>query len=67
MELAEKYDIKLVKIDTNKNKYIPGQYSVFAAPTVLLMHSGGEYSRESRFIDFENIRKNIEYLKGIGG
>ena len=65
MELAEEYEIDLVKIDMNKNKYIPGQYSVFAAPTVLLINKGEEYLRESRFIDFEKIRKNIGYLREI--
>ena len=62
MVLADEYEIDIVVINTVQNRYIPGQYSVFAAPTVLVMNKGREYLRESRFIDFENIKKNLDYL-----
>lgn len=62
MELAEKFKIDLVKIDTATNKYIPGQYSVFALPTVLIIYRARENLRESKFIDFKNIEKNLNYI-----
>lgn len=62
MELAEKFKIDLVKIDTAKNKYIPGQYSVFVMPTVLIIYKGRENLRESKFIDFSNIERNLNYI-----
>lgn len=65
IELADSYEIDLVKIDTKKNRYISGQYSVFAVPTILLIYRGREYLRESRFIDFENIKENLDYLRDI--
>lgn len=65
MELADEYKIDLVKINTKTNRYIPGQYSVFAVPTVLTIYKGKEYLRESRFIDFKNIRKNLDFLNEI--
>lgn len=62
MELARKFKIALVKIDTATNKYIPGQYSVFSLPTVLIIYKGRENLRESRFINFNNIEKNLDYI-----
>ncbi len=62
MELAEKFKVDLVKVDTATNKYIPGQYSVFTLPTVLIIYKGRENLRESRFINFDNIEKNLYYI-----
>lgn len=62
MELAEAYKIDLVKIDTAASKYIPGQYTVFVVPTVLIIYNGREMLRESKFIDFNNIDKNLDYI-----
>lgn len=63
MELADEYMVDVVKVNIKQNRYLPGQYSVFAAPTILLIHKGEERLRESRFIDFDGIRKNLDYLK----
>lgn len=62
MELAEKFSIDLVKIDLATSKYIPGQYSVFTVPTILIIYKGREKLRESKFIDFNNIESNLEYI-----
>lgn len=62
MELADNYFIQLIKIDTNVQKYISGQLGVFIVPTVIIIYDGKEILRESRFIDFNKINKNLEYI-----
>lgn len=63
MELAKDHHIDIVKIDTKENKYIPGQFTVFVVPTVLLIYRGEEILRESRFIDFNRIEKSLYYIE----
>ena len=60
--LAEEYSIKLIDIDMSRSKEIPGQLGVFIVPTKLLIYKGEEKLRESKFIGFDNIRKNIDYI-----
>lgn len=54
--------MKLIDIDMSINKEIPGQLGVFIVPTILIIYKGEEKLRESKFIGFDNIRKNLDYI-----
>lgn len=62
MDLADRYKVKTVMIDIDKEALIRGQYQVFSAPTVLIMRQKKEVLRESKFINFENVERVLESL-----
>lgn len=62
MELADEYKVKILLIDIDKDPLIRGQYQVFSAPTVLIIRENKEMLRESKFIDFKNIKRLLENL-----
>lgn len=62
MDLANEYDLDVLKVDLGSQPLIKGQFTVFSAPTVLLFSKGREILRESRFIDFEKIDKTLNSL-----
>lgn len=62
MELADEYKVKTLLIDIDKDPLIRGQYQVFSAPTVLIIRENKEMLRESKFIDFKNIKRLLENL-----
>jgi len=55
--------IKIAKININEQKEIAGQNIVFTVPTILILNEGRELLRESRFIDFNNIKRLLEHIK----
>lgn len=61
MDLAENYSIKILTIDIDEQLLIKGQFLVFSGPTVIIMKSAREELRESRFINFENIERNLKF------
>lgn len=64
VELAEGYEIRIGRIDVNKNVKIAGQHLIFSIPTILVFNEGKEVLRESRFIDFGNVGRILEMLLG---
>jgi len=62
MELVDD-TIKVGKIDINEQKEIAGQRVVFTVPTILIFNEGRELLRESRFIDFNNIKRLLDNIK----
>ena len=59
MNLVNDHPIKVVKINIDEHVEIAGQLLVFTVPTILMMHEGREILRESRFIDFEKIKRTL--------
>ena len=62
VELADTYKIKIALIDIDKQPLIRGQYEVFSAPTLLIIREKREVLRESKFIDFENVKRLLANL-----
>ncbi len=57
LEIANQYNLSVIKIDINEVKQVAGQNLVFTVPTILLIKEGKEILRESRFIDFQNLER----------
>lgn len=60
IDLCKRYQLTYRLIDTEKQLDFAAQHLVFTVPTVLLIKDGKEFARESRFIDFEKLEKNIK-------
>lgn len=63
--LAAEYKIPLRKIQTEQEIEFSAQNLVFTVPTVLLFHEGKEIQRESRFIDFELLERQLSIMTEI--
>lgn len=61
-KLAEDYDIPLRKIQTEQEIEFSAQNLVFTVPTVLLFFEGREVQRESRFIDFDSLERQLSIM-----
>jgi len=57
--------VALFYVDTVKHPEISGQFSVFAAPTILVFLEEKEYIRESRHINLSGFSERIEKLYKI--
>jgi thioredoxin-like negative regulator of GroEL len=55
-------NVALFYVDTVKYPEVPGQYSVFAVPTVLVFVEEKEYIRESRHISVASFSERINKL-----
>ena len=53
-------DITRLYVDISENPEIAAQYSVFAAPTIIVLFEGKEFSRKSRSMSPELLMKEIE-------
>lgn len=62
MDLANEYNLDVLRVDMDSQPLIKGQFTVFSAPTVLLFSNGREIIRESKFIDFERVDKTLNSL-----
>lgn len=60
LEIVKDFPVDVFQIDSDQNKEIIGQYLVFAVPTILIFHESKEVLRESRFIDFQRIKRLLE-------
>ena len=57
ISLIEGLPISFVKVKADMQPEICGQLLVFTVPTILIFYEGKEIVRESRFIDFNRIKK----------
>ncbi|KLU62163.1 Low specificity L-threonine aldolase [Peptococcaceae bacterium CEB3] len=55
--------IRTAKINIDEHPEIAGQLLVFTVPTVLIMYEGKEILRESRFIDFQRVKRTLNFLE----
>jgi len=62
MDLLKEDQIEVIKIDASEFPEVAGQHLVFTAPTILVFFEGKEVLRESRFIDFQRIRRLLDIL-----
>lgn len=62
-KIAEKENIKSYKIDITKVKKAAGQLLLFSVPVVLLFYETKEIHRQSRIIDFEELKFRIKQSK----
>lgn len=63
LDIVNSFGIPIGTIDINEVKEVAGQNLVFTIPTILVFNEGKEVLRESRFIDFENIKRILSLLK----
>ena len=63
LDIVESVGIPIWNIDINEVKEVAGQNLVFTIPTILVFNESKEVLRESRFIDFENIKRILSLLK----
>lgn len=61
--LIEDYEIELIEIDALKYPAISGQHQVFTVPTMLVWSEGREVLRESRFFNFEKVKRTLEFME----
>lgn len=62
LDIAKKYQCRIVSVDVEDLKSVSGQYLVFTVPTILVIHEGKEILRESRFIDFQNLERRLSRM-----
>lgn len=55
-------DIKAAEIDSTIVPEAAGQYSVFAAPVLLLFVAGKEYIREARIVHTEQLNQQLSRI-----
>ena len=63
MNLVNNHPIKVVKLNIDEHVEIAGQLLVFTVPTILMIYEGREILRESRFIDFEKVKRTLLLIK----
>lgn len=61
-KLVQDYDVPAYHVIIDHMKEASGQFSVFTAPTVLLLYNGREYHRQSRIMDFIELEKRIKEI-----
>lgn len=61
-ETKENIDIPIYKINIKEDNKISAQNLVFTVPTILVFYDGKEVLRESRYIDFNNVKKVLEIV-----
>lgn len=62
LDITDNSNVKIAKIDIGEQKRIAGQHLVFTVPTISIFYEGKEVLRESRFIDFNNIKRLLENI-----
>lgn len=61
-EVTENIDIPIYKINIKEDNKISAQNLVFTVPTILVFYDGKEVLRESRYIDFNNVKKVLDII-----
>ena len=61
-EITENIDIPIYKINIKEDNKISAQNLVFTVPTILVFYDGKEILRESRYIDFNNVKKVLDII-----
>ena len=59
------YDFPAYFVDLEKVPMLKGQLSLFTAPVVILFHSGKEFHRQARIIDFKQLTQQLERLSTV--
>ena len=59
-EIVEEENIKLVKVDVDKNEDIARRYGIMSIPTIILFKNGEEANKNVGFIGKEEL---IEFIK----
>ncbi|OTN77395.1 hypothetical protein A5886_002495 [Enterococcus sp. 8G7_MSG3316] len=59
-QLAEKYNVPFLTIDTVEEPATAAYFSVMTVPVVLVIANGKEVHREARIIDFRRLEKQLE-------
>ena len=59
-EIVEEENIKLVKVDVDKNEDIARRYGIMSIPTIILFKNGEEVNKNVGFIGKEEL---IEFIK----
>ena len=54
--------IESVLVKVEDLPQIQGRFLAFSAPLVVLIMNGMEFSRQARFIDFELLKRDVEYI-----
>ena len=52
-------------VDLENVPMLKGQLSLFTAPVVILFHSGKEFHRQARIIDFKQLTQQLERLSTV--
>lgn len=61
--LGASYDqVDFLYVDTHQNRQLAGQYSIFAAPTLVIFVEGKEYKRLSRHFSITDIHAFLERI-----
>lgn len=55
-------NISFAFVKANEVKEVKGKFLIFTAPVILLLNEGKEISRQARFIKFDQLEKDLEYL-----
>ena len=63
--LVQQYDFPAYFVDLEKVPMLKGQLSLFTAPVVILIHSGKEFHRQARMIDFKQLTQQLERLSTV--
>ncbi|BFQ96036.1 thioredoxin family protein [Enterococcus cecorum] len=63
--LVQQYDFPAYFVDLGKVPMLKGQLSLFTAPVVILFHSGKEFHRQARIIDFKQLTQQLERLSTV--
>ena len=63
--LVQQYDFPAYFVDLEKVPMLKGQLSLFTAPVVILFHSGKEFHRQARIIDFKQLTQQLERLSTV--
>lgn len=65
IDTIEAFPVSFVKVKADTQPEICGQLLVFTVPTILIFYEGKEILRESRFIDFNKIKKMLDSVLAV--
>lgn len=58
-------NIKFAFVKADEVKEVKGKYLIFTAPVILLLYEGREIARQARFIKFDLLENDLEYLSEL--
>ncbi|AHM66170.1 MULTISPECIES: thioredoxin family protein [Paenibacillus] len=54
--------LALARVNASQVEEITGRFLIFSVPTILIFLDGREYLREGRFVQFEQLKKQLQLL-----
>lgn len=54
--------LALARVNASQVEEITGRFLIFSVPTILVFLDGREYLREGRFVQFEQLKKQLQLL-----